>query len=261
MSEATASVRDSSHGDRYRALGISHTHRAARRGLCKEFAAQNPPPWSSNQSLFLIMHDHLSHAAAGVRMQEVPRMRLIGCFLLGLGLFMTAGEAAQKRSWFSGVRIAEGYVPPAVVAHQWSEAPGTVIVDTTARRLFLILPYGKARRYTVAVGRDGFGWRGTAVVGRRAQWPEWIPPREMTARAARHHRFLPYSLDGGALNPLGARALYLFQGKRDTLIRIHGTNDPKSVGRSVSSGCIRLRNEDIIDLYGRVVIGTKVVIH
>lgn len=187
-------------------------------------------------------------------------MRLAACFLLWLGVLVTAGAAAQKSSWFVRPRTLDTYVPPAVVAHDWREDPGVIIVDTGARRLFLLLSGNRAVRYTVAVGREGYGWHGRATIGRRAEWPTWAPPGEMAVRAARNHRFLPYSLDGGPLNPLGARALYLFQGKRDTVIRIHGTNDPKSIGRSVSSGCIRMRNEDIIDLYGRVSIGTTVVV-
>ena len=187
-------------------------------------------------------------------------MRMVACFLAWLGIVATLAEAGQKPSWFGGSKSPEGYAAPAVVAHNWSEDRGTIIVDAAAHRLFFLLPGNMALRYTVAVGREGFGWHGTAAVGRRAVWPEWIPPREMVVRAARTHRFLPYSIDGGPLNPLGARALYLYQGEHDTLIRIHGTNDPKSIGRSVSSGCIRMRNEDIIDLYGRVAIGTKVVV-
>ncbi len=187
-------------------------------------------------------------------------MRLITCFLLGFFILTAAGHAAEQPSWRGRLQATDGYSPPSIVRHKRSEAPGTIVVDTSARRLLLLLSHDRAIRYTVAVGRSGFDWRGTAEVGRRAEWPEWIPPREMTKRAARMHRFLPYSIDGGPLNPLGARALYLFQDGRDTLIRIHGTNEPKSIGRSVSSGCIRMRNEDIIDLYGRVAVGTAVVV-
>ncbi|MDP9136560.1 MAG: L,D-transpeptidase [Pseudomonadota bacterium] len=187
-------------------------------------------------------------------------MRLAACFLVWLSILGAASEASQRPAWFGRSKQLQGYIAPSVVGHNWTEDQGTIIVDTGARRLFFLLPGNKAIRYAVAVGREGFGWHGTAAVGKRAEWPEWIPPREMALRAARTHRFMPYSIDGGPLNPLGARALYLFQGKRDTLIRIHGTNDPKSIGRSVSSGCIRMRNEDVIDLYSRVAIGAKVVV-
>jgi lipoprotein-anchoring transpeptidase ErfK/SrfK len=147
-----------------------------------------------------------------------------------------------------------------ITGFKTSEAPGTIIIETSEHRLYLVLPGGKAMRYAVGVGRDGFGWQGTARIARRALWPEWHPPRAMIERAATQSRFLPYSLDGGKLNPLGARALYLYQGDRDTLYRIHGTNEPRSIGRSVSSGCIRMLNEDVIDLYDRVGIGTKVIV-
>jgi len=147
-----------------------------------------------------------------------------------------------------------------ITGFKTSEAPGTIIIETSEHRLYLVLPGGKAMRYSVGVGRDGFGWQGTARIARRALWPEWHPPRDMIERAAAQSRFLPYSLDGGKLNPLGARALYLYQGARDTLYRIHGTNEPRSIGRSVSSGCIRMLNEDVIDLYDRVGIGTKVIV-
>jgi lipoprotein-anchoring transpeptidase ErfK/SrfK len=123
-----------------------------------------------------------------------------------------------------------------------------------------VLQGGKAIRYAVGVGREGFAWSGTAHVARRAEWPAWYPPREMIERAAAHNQFVPYRIDGGELNPLGARALYLYEGGRDTLYRIHGTNEPRSIGRNVSSGCIRLLNEDIVDLYGRIAIGTKVIV-
>ncbi len=148
-----------------------------------------------------------------------------------------------------------------VVSYRTAESPGTVIIETKrAIRSISCCPGGKAIRYAVGVGRDGFAWSGTAHIARRAEWPAWYPPREMIERAAAHNQFVPYRLDGGKLNPLGARALYLYEGGRDTLYRIHGTNEPRSIGRSVSSGCIRLLNEDVVDLYGRVAIGTKVIV-
>lgn len=156
------------------------------------------------------------------------------------------------------------FAPPAlagkVVPYRTGESPGTIIVETERHSLYLVLPGGRAIRYAVAVGREGFAWSGTAHVARRAEWPAWYPPREMIERAAAHSRFVPYRLDGGRLNPLGARALYLHQGGRDTLYRIHGTNEPRLIGRNVSSGCIRLLNEDIVDLYDRTAIGTKVIV-
>ncbi|MEZ5773418.1 MAG: L,D-transpeptidase [Hyphomicrobiaceae bacterium] len=137
--------------------------------------------------------------------------------------------------------------------------PGTIVVDPGARALFLIEPGGSAIRYAIGVGREGFGWSGRAVVGRKEVWPKWTPPAEMVARDPRVRPFRNGML-GGPDNPLGARALYLFQDGADTLYRLHGTAEPWSVGRRVSSGCIRLFNQDIIDLFDRVPVGTEVVV-
>ena len=136
------------------------------------------------------------------------------------------------------------------------EEPGTVTINTRQRMLYLSQPDGQAIEYRIAVGRQGFSWKGRAEIGRKAYWPGWTPPPEMLARQTD----LPEHVDGGPSNPLGARALYLFQDKKDTLFRIHGTNEPKSIGKAVSSGCIRMLNADVIDLYGRVGKGTKVVV-
>jgi len=139
------------------------------------------------------------------------------------------------------------------------EPPGTIIVDTRQRYLYLILSGGKAMRYGIGVGRQGFSWSGSAVVKRKAKWPRWTPPAEMVERdplAAEWAGGMP----GGPRNPLGARALYLFQGNRDTLYRIHGTYQPQSIGKAVSSGCIRLINADVADLYQRVRIGARVIV-
>jgi lipoprotein-anchoring transpeptidase ErfK/SrfK len=167
---------------------------------------------------------------------------------------------AAAASWFSSNSSTNPYHPPKIVDLGTREAPGTIIIVTREHRLYLVLPRGQAIRYAVGVGRDGFAWSGTARIGRRAEWPTWYPPKEMVERAATERRFLPYSLEGGKLNPLGARALYLYEGGRDTLYRIHGTNEPRSIGRSVSSGCIRMMNDDIIDLYERVSLGAKVIV-
>ncbi len=136
------------------------------------------------------------------------------------------------------------------------EPPGTVTVSTRRRMLFLSLPGGEALEYRIAVGRQGFSWKGKAEIGRKAYWPGWTPPPEMLAR----DHSLPEHVDGGPSNPLGARALYLFEDHKDTLFRIHGTNEPRSIGKAVSSGCIRMLNADVIDLYGRVKKGTQVVV-
>jgi lipoprotein-anchoring transpeptidase ErfK/SrfK len=133
---------------------------------------------------------------------------------------------------------------------------GTVTINTHERKLYLSLGGGRALQYGIGVGRQGFAWKGEAEIGRKSFWPGWTPPPEMLAR----QRDLPVHMDGGMENPLGARALYLFQGKKDTLFRIHGTNDPSSIGKAVSSGCIRMLDSDVIDLYGRVARGTPVVV-
>ena len=134
--------------------------------------------------------------------------------------------------------------------------PGTVVVDTGARFLYLVGRDGSALRYGIGVGRQGFSWSGTAQIRRKARWPSWRPPATMRRRRPD----LPAFMEGGLDNPLGARALYLYQGGRDTLYRIHGTNEPWSIGQAVSSGCIRLLNQDIYDLYERVPVGTTVMV-
>jgi lipoprotein-anchoring transpeptidase ErfK/SrfK len=135
-------------------------------------------------------------------------------------------------------------------------APGSVIVRTGKRRLYYVLPDGKAIEYKVGVGKEGFTWSGTNVISRKAEWPDWRPPQEMIRREAKRGRKLPAFMPGGPENPLGARALYI----GDTEFRIHGTTQPWSIGRAMSSGCIRMMNEEVIDLYDRVKIGAMVVV-
>lgn len=145
------------------------------------------------------------------------------------------------------------------VSYSGKEKPGTIVVDTANRYLFFVQPNGEAMRYGIGVGRQGFSWSGRADVRWKAKWPRWTPPASMVARdpvAAKWANGMP----GGPTNPLGARALYLFQGKVDTLYRIHGTTDPRSIGKAVSSGCIRLLNVDVADLYERVSPGAQVVV-
>lgn len=139
-----------------------------------------------------------------------------------------------------------------VVSYNGREAPGTIVIDTDRTQLYFVLGQGKAIRYGVGVGRDGFRWSGQQTITRVAQWPDWHPPAEMIERQP----YLPRFMAGGPGNPLGARALYL----GGTVYRIHGTNDPKTIGQFISSGCIRLLNEDIEDLYARVGVGTPVVV-
>lgn len=139
-----------------------------------------------------------------------------------------------------------------VVNYSSDEPAGTIVIDTPHTFLYLVLGGGKAMRYGIGVGREGFTWSGTETIVRKAEWPDWIPPTEMVARQP----YLPRFVAGGPGNPLGARAMYL----GNTDYRIHGTNDPSSIGKHMSSGCIRLLNADVIDLYGRVGMGTKVVV-
>ena len=138
------------------------------------------------------------------------------------------------------------------VAFAGAEHPGTIIIDTPNKFLFLVEPGGRALRYGIGVGRPGFAWAGVKTITRKAEWPGWTPPPEMIKRRPD----LPAHMDGGPANPLGARAMYL----GSSLYRIHGTNEPYTIGTNVSSGCIRLMNEDVMDLYERVGVGTKVVV-
>jgi lipoprotein-anchoring transpeptidase ErfK/SrfK len=138
------------------------------------------------------------------------------------------------------------------VDYSGPEAPGTLVVDTPNRFLFLVEPHGKALRYGIGVGRPGFEWSGVKRISRKSEWPDWTPPSQMLLRRPE----LPRHMAGGPDNPLGARALYL----GSSLYRIHGTNEPSTIGHNVSSGCIRMMNEDVIDLYERVPIGTKVIV-
>ncbi len=145
------------------------------------------------------------------------------------------------------------------VGYNTTEAPGTIIVDPANHFLYHIEDNGRAMRYGVGVGREGFGWHGVAAIRNKQEWPKWFPPSDMLLRDP---RTLPYKhgMPGGTGNPLGARAMYLFQGNHDTLYRLHGTNEPQSIGTRVSSGCVRLINQDVMDLYDRVPVGTRVVV-
>jgi lipoprotein-anchoring transpeptidase ErfK/SrfK len=150
----------------------------------------------------------------------------------------------------------EEQLPPAfrrqLVFFRTTEPPGTIIIQTSERFLYLVQGNNRALRYGIGVGRDGFQWQGLLSITRKAEWPDWTPPPEMIARQP----YLPRFMAGGPGNPLGARALYL----GETVYRIHGTNQPQTIGQSVSSGCFRLVNPDVIDLFDRVPVGTKVVV-
>lgn len=145
------------------------------------------------------------------------------------------------------------------VPNTTGEAAGTIVIDPHERHLYLVQSDGTAIRYGVGVGREGFAWSGTAYIRRKLEWPDWHPPAEMVARDP-HARPYADGMPGGPGNPLGARSMALWEGNRDTLFRIHGTIEPYSIGKAVSSGCIRMMNQDVIDLYSRVPLGTKVVV-
>ena len=143
-------------------------------------------------------------------------------------------------------------VPREMVSYAGQHRPGTIIINTSERRLYLVMADGKAMRYGVGVGRPGFDWAGSQSITRKQEWPTWTPPASMLKRRPDLPRFMP----GGPENPMGARAMYL----GSTLYRIHGSNEPETIGQAVSSGCIRMLNEDVIDLYERVKVGTRVVV-
>lgn len=136
------------------------------------------------------------------------------------------------------------------------ERPGTITIDTRNRALYLSVAGGRAWRYDVGVGREGFTWQGRTHIGRMETWPSWTPPAAMLKRRPD----LPRHMTGGLENPLGARAMYLYSAQRDTMFRIHGSNEPDSIGHAVSSGCIRMLNDDVVDLFNRVKLGTTVVV-
>jgi lipoprotein-anchoring transpeptidase ErfK/SrfK len=162
------------------------------------------------------------------------------------------GDSQYERGLPPSHYDTPGRLQRQIVEIRTGEAPGTVIIDTPNTYLYLVLGNGRAIRYGIGVGRDGFTWSGTQTISKKSEWPDWTPPPEMIARQP----YLPRYMAGGPGNPLGARAMYL----GNTIYRIHGTNDPSTIGGHVSSGCIRLTNEDVTDLYGRVSIGTKVVV-
>ena len=167
----------------------------------------------------------------------------------------TASLAAAPRAAPAPAQLDPKFLPQ-TVAYDGEHGPGTIVIDTAQKLLYLVESGGQARRYGVGVGKEGFLWKGTEKITRKAEWPDWRPPAEMIAREKLKGRVLPAHMEGGPANPLGARALYL----GSTLYRIHGTNAPWTIGTNVSSGCIRMRNEDVMDLYDRVKVGAKVVV-
>jgi len=202
------------------------------------------------------------------------RAAAFGALAVGAVAFSGAASAAPLQLFPFVVEPPAAYVPPTVqsapsqdevttaelparlkrqiVSYATREAPGTVIIDTPNTYLYYVLGGGQAIRYGIGVGRDGFTWSGVQSITKKAEWPDWTPPPEMIARQP----YLPRQMAGGPGNPLGARAMYL----GGTVYRIHGTNAPQTIGTHVSSGCIRLTNQDVSDLYSRVNVGTKVIV-
>jgi lipoprotein-anchoring transpeptidase ErfK/SrfK len=183
-----------------------------------------------------------------------------GCMQATLSPSPSADMTPRDRQQLANPPYAEVKIPEQyqrhLVDYPRGQPAGTILVDTDARYLYYFLPNGKAIRYGVAVGEEAMAFSGNATVGRMSEWPDWIPT------ASEQERLGPYPkrVAGGAANPLGARALYLYQGNKDTLFRIHGTNQPEYIGQAISSGCIRMTNADVIDLYDRVKPGASVVV-
>lgn len=172
---------------------------------------------------------------------------------------LALNSGAQSRTRAATQQRRQSLAPrflPQQVDYNTKHKPGTIVIDTSKRYLYLVMANGEARRYGVGVGKQGFSWTGTEKVTRKAEWPSWTPPKEMIARERAKGRILPNYMPGGPANPMGARGIYL----GSTLYRIHGTNAPWTIGQAVSSGCFRMRNQDVQDLYNRVRIGAKVVV-
>ncbi|MCC6780538.1 MAG: L,D-transpeptidase [Hyphomicrobiales bacterium] len=171
-----------------------------------------------------------------------------------------ANLTARDKKMLANAPYAKTSIPSAfqraIVTYHRKEAPGSIVVDSDARYLYYVLPDNRAIRYGVTVGEEALSWYGIAKVGRKEEWPSWTPTAETKKRLGD----LPSHVEGGAHNPMGARGIYLFQGSKDTLFRIHGTNQPEYIGQAISSGCIRMTNEDVIDLYNRVKMGSIVVV-
>ena len=173
-------------------------------------------------------------------------------------LFLPTAGFAHHSSKYKNFKLDKKYEPQTVKFTGYRS--GTIVVDPKNHFLYLVERWGKARRYGVGVGKAGLAFKGTAEIKRKAEWPSWTPTANMIKREPQKYKRYAKGVPGGPNNPLGARALYLYKGGRDTYYRIHGTTQPNSIGRSVSNGCIRMINDHVIDLYNRVPLGTKVVV-
>jgi len=211
-------------------------------------------------------HRRANHADEG------SIMSLRGSALLLIGLLLggcmqatlePASEAnlnARDKKLLANPPYAKATIPQPyqrhIVDYHRNEAPGSIVVDSDARYLYYVIENKKAIRYGVTVGEEALAFSGVAKVGRKEEWPSWVPTPDIKQRLGN----IPNFVEGGPANPLGARGIYLFQGSKDTLFRIHGTNQPEYIGQAISSGCIRMTNEDVIDLYNRVKMGSIVVV-
>ena len=199
--------------------------------------------------------------AAGVLLLGIWGLALGGCVESGtLSPVSDANFKPRDRELLANAPYARASIPETyqrhIVEYQRREAPGTIVIDSDSKFLYYVMASGKAIRYGVTVGEEAQAWSGIAKVGRMEEWPAWIPTEGEKTRLGS----LPNYVSPGPHNPMGARALYLFEGNRDTLYRIHGTNQPEYIGRAISSGCIRMTNEDVIDLFNRARVGTTVVV-
>jgi lipoprotein-anchoring transpeptidase ErfK/SrfK len=187
-------------------------------------------------------------------------LMLGGCMQETLASTTQVGWSGRDKELMANLPYAQATIPEEfrrhIVDYARKEAPGTIVVDTDNKFLYYVLPKGQAIRYGITVGEDAQAWGGVAKVGRMQEWPPWTPTAGEHARLGH----LPAFVTGGPQNPMGARGLYLYSGDKDTQYPIHGTNQPEYIGRAISSGCIRMTNEDVIDLYNRVKVGTIVVV-
>ena len=190
----------------------------------------------------------------------IAALALGGCMQSTLEPSSEANLKPRDKELMAKIPYAQADIPEPyrrhIVNFHRREAPGTLVIDTDARYLYYVLPAGKAIRYGVTVGEEALAWSGVAKVGRMEEWPSWVPTADIKKRLGN----IPDFVGPGPHNPMGARALYLFQGNKDTLFRVHGTNQPEYIGQAISSGCIRLTNEDVIDLFNRVKVGAMVVV-
>lgn len=196
----------------------------------------------------------------GVALSLAGTLILAGCMEATLSPTTDAALTPRDRQLLARAPYAEAQIPEQfqrhIVDYTRQEEPGTIVVDTDARFLYYVLPDRKAIRYGVAVGEEAMAFSGVATVGKLAEWPDWVPTADIQARLGPY----PKRVAGGPANPLGARAIYLYEGNKDSLYRIHGTNQPEYIGQAISSGCIRMTNTDVADLYNRVRMGSTVVV-